>query len=103
MCEPALLRDDLARDIDTFPPSAMRKMDSRRWLLVLGAGVAIATRTDQAAAQRSSNGGSTVLALRGGTVHTAAGSVIQNGTIIIRDGKIADVGSRIAIPADARV
>lgn len=81
----------------------MRMMIVRRSLLVLVAGVAFATQTIGAAAQGSSSGGSTVVALRGGTVHTAAGSVIQNGTVIIRDGKIADVGSGIAIPSGAHV
>ena len=81
----------------------MRMMIVRRSLLALVAGVAFATQTSGVAAQGSSGSGFTVVALRGGTVHTAAGSVIQNGTVIIRDGKIADVGSGIAIPSGARV
>ena len=81
----------------------MRTMDSRRCLLVLGVGVTLAMLTSEAAAQGSASGGSTLFALRGGTIHTAAGSVIQNGTIIIRDGKIVDVGIGVAIPADARI
>ena len=42
------------------------------------------------------------IAITGGRVHTAAGAPIDNGTIIIRDGRIVQVGSGIAIPADAR-
>lgn len=42
------------------------------------------------------------IAITGGRVHTAAGAPIDNGTVIIRDGRIAQIGSGIAIPADAR-
>ena len=78
-------------------------MISRGWLLGLVTGVAFATRPTGVTAQGSSSGGSAVVVLRGATVHTAAGSVIQNGTVIIRDGKIAEVGSGIAVPSGARV
>ena len=44
-----------------------------------------------------------VLVLRGGTVHTAAGPVIPNGTVVIRDGKIAAVGANVPLPAGAKV
>jgi imidazolonepropionase-like amidohydrolase len=46
---------------------------------------------------------STVLALRGATVHTAIGEPVRNATIVIRDGKIADVGAGVAIPPGAQV
>ncbi|MBX9602738.1 MAG: amidohydrolase family protein [Bryobacteraceae bacterium] len=42
-------------------------------------------------------------AIRGATVHTAAGPPIPNATIIIRAGKIAAVGAGAAIPQGARV
>lgn len=41
------------------------------------------------------------IAITGGTVHTITGAPIQNGTVIIRDGRIAAVGAGIAIPAGA--
>jgi imidazolonepropionase-like amidohydrolase len=44
-----------------------------------------------------------VIAITGGTVHPVSGARIERGTVLIRDGKIADVGVNIAIPAGARV
>jgi imidazolonepropionase-like amidohydrolase len=44
-----------------------------------------------------------VIALRGGTVYTVTKGTIQNGTILIRDGKIAAVGTNVTVPADAQV
>jgi imidazolonepropionase-like amidohydrolase len=41
--------------------------------------------------------------LRGGTVHTIAGPVIENGSIIVRDGKIIGVGKNLTPPAGMRV
>src|SRR6266550_5093460 len=74
-----------------------------RWLLrAIGVGFAVAAAAAQAVAQASSASPSTV-ALRGGTIHTALGTVIRNGIILIRDGKIVDVGAGVAIPAEARV
>ena len=44
-----------------------------------------------------------VFALVGGTLHTACGPTIQSGTLIIRDGKIAAIGSdRLDIPSEAQ-
>jgi imidazolonepropionase-like amidohydrolase len=44
-----------------------------------------------------------VLAIRGGTIHTATGAPIRNGVIVIRNGRIAAVGAGVAVPAGARV
>lgn len=44
-----------------------------------------------------------VIALRGGTVYTITKGTIQNGTVLIRDGKIAAVGANVSIPSDAQV
>lgn len=41
--------------------------------------------------------------MRGATVHTAAGAPIVNGTIVVRDGRIAAVGRDVPVPAGARV
>lgn len=41
-------------------------------------------------------------AIRGATIHTLAGPVIQNGTVVIRDGKIAAVGASVSVPGGAR-
>jgi imidazolonepropionase-like amidohydrolase len=44
-----------------------------------------------------------VLALRGATIHTAAGPPIVDGIVVIRDGKIEAVGPSIRIPAGAEI
>ncbi len=41
--------------------------------------------------------------LRGATIHTMAGRDIQNGSILVRDGKIAGVGENLSAPAGVRV
>lgn len=43
-----------------------------------------------------------VIAITGGTVHPVNGPKIENGTVLIRDGRIIAVGTDVAIPADAR-
>jgi imidazolonepropionase-like amidohydrolase len=45
----------------------------------------------------------TTYAIKSGKVFTLAGGPIANGTVVIRDGKIAAVGANIAIPQDAQV
>jgi imidazolonepropionase-like amidohydrolase len=47
--------------------------------------------------------GPRVIALRGGTLYTVTKGTIQNGTVLIRDGKIAVVGTDVNIPSDAQV
>jgi imidazolonepropionase-like amidohydrolase len=68
---------------------------SRTVALVLAASLAIPAWTQNAAP--------TSYAIKGGKVFTLAGAAIENGTVLIRDGKIAAVGPGIAIPADAQV
>lgn len=41
--------------------------------------------------------------LRGATIHTMAGRDIQNGSILVRDGKIAGVGENLSAPAGVKV
>jgi imidazolonepropionase-like amidohydrolase len=41
--------------------------------------------------------------LRGGTIHTISGPVIENGSILIRDGKIVGVGKDLSAPAGVTV
>ncbi len=43
------------------------------------------------------------VALVGGTVHPVSGPEIENGTVVVRDGKIEAVGAGLAVPAGARV
>jgi imidazolonepropionase-like amidohydrolase len=47
--------------------------------------------------------GPRVIALRGGTLYTVTKGTIQNGTVLIRDGKIAAIGADVNIPSDAQV
>jgi imidazolonepropionase-like amidohydrolase len=42
------------------------------------------------------------VAITGGTVYPVSGPRIENGTVLIRDGKIVAVGANVTIPADAR-
>ncbi|HEX2184207.1 MAG TPA: hypothetical protein VHN78_01710, partial [Chloroflexota bacterium] len=42
------------------------------------------------------------IAIVGGTVHTAAGAPIPNGTVLIQGGRIAAVGANVSVPAGAR-
>lgn len=42
------------------------------------------------------------VAIEGGTVHTMTGAPIQNGTVLVRDGRIVAVGQNVAVPAGAR-
>jgi hypothetical protein len=41
------------------------------------------------------------VALVGGTIHTVANGVIENGTIVFDDGRITAVGANVQVPADA--
>src|SRR5687768_16664615 len=43
------------------------------------------------------------VAITNARVHTISGPVIERGTVVIRDGKIAAVGSDVAVPSGARV
>ena len=45
----------------------------------------------------------TTLALTGGEIHTLAGEVIPNGTVVISDGVIQAVGADVDVPAGAQV
>jgi imidazolonepropionase-like amidohydrolase len=44
-----------------------------------------------------------VYAIKGAKVYTIVGAPIENGIVVIRDGKIAAVGANVAIPSDAQV
>ena len=78
-----------------------------RWLsgcLVIGAFVAVfAGRGELAPALSAQATAPGVVAIRGGTIITATKGTIPNGTVLVRDGKIAAVGTNVSIPAGADV
>jgi imidazolonepropionase-like amidohydrolase len=45
---------------------------------------------------------SQTIAIVGGRVHPVSGPVVENGTVLIRDGRIVAVGASVQIPADAQ-
>ena len=53
-----------------------------------------------ATAQTSASG---VYVIKGAKIFTLAGAPIENGTVVIRDGKIAAVGADVAVPEGAQV
>lgn len=61
---------------------------------IAGAATALALATSALPAQS--------IAITGAKVFPVSGPPIENGTVVIRDGKIVAVGSNVAIPADAR-
>ena len=67
--------------------------------LFVAAFVAIPAWAQTAATAAPQN---TTYAIKGGKVFTLAGAPIENGTVIIRDGKIAAVGRDVAIPTARR-
>ncbi len=41
------------------------------------------------------------IAITGGTVYTVSGPKIEHATVLIRDGRIAAVGTNVTVPAEA--
>jgi imidazolonepropionase-like amidohydrolase len=64
---------------------------------VTAAFIAAAALTPPAGAQAD------VVLVRGGTVHTATGAPIANGSVLIRAGKIVAVGPNVTAPSNARI
>jgi imidazolonepropionase-like amidohydrolase len=50
----------------------------------------------------STGAGAQTIAITGGTVYPVSGPRIENGTVLIRDGRIVAVGANVTIPADAQ-
>ena len=59
-------------------------------LLIIPAGLLTAAESDS-------------FLLRGATVHTMAGPQIENGSVLVRNGKITGVGKNIAAPKDVKI
>ncbi|HEY7498248.1 MAG TPA: amidohydrolase family protein [Vicinamibacterales bacterium] len=78
----------------------------RRYLplrLLLGALIVLAPVAGIRGQNQTGAPAARVVALRGGTVLTVTRGTIPNGTVILRDGKIAAVGANVAIPPGADV
>ncbi len=71
----------------------MKQLLSILGLFLLAAGTAL-TQESVLPAQPQKG----VMAIRNATIHVGNGKVIENGTIIVRDGKIESVGNGISIP-----
>jgi imidazolonepropionase-like amidohydrolase len=69
-------------------------------LLIGVAGLAAAALGGLSAQTRP---GPSVVAIKGGTILTVTKGTIQNGTVVLRDGKVAAVGANVSIPAGAEV
>ena len=66
-------------------------------------GATFQTAGAQAAAARATPAAAPpVIAIVGARVHPVSGPMIENATVILRDGKIAAVGANVPVPADAR-
>jgi imidazolonepropionase-like amidohydrolase len=59
--------------------------------------------TTQLCAQLQSQAAPSAYAIQSARIYTLAGAPIENGTLLIRDGKIAAVGVDVAVPSDARI
>jgi imidazolonepropionase-like amidohydrolase len=91
--------------VDSAPRSGRRRLPWR--FLTLGALLVLvptaAVRMQGQAAGQAAAAQGRIVALRGGTVMTVTKGTIPNGTIVLRDGKIAAVGDNVTIPPGAEV
>ena len=56
-----------------------------------------------ASAQQSAAQSAGIYAIRNAKIVTVTGAVIERGTVLIRDGKIAEVGASVAVPGNAKI
>jgi imidazolonepropionase-like amidohydrolase len=73
-------------------------------LLLVGAGMALAQEAATTPTERDEDRKPSIVThgncvIRGGHVWTVSGEIIENGSILVRDGKIAAVGREIQVPA----
>ena len=80
----------------------MKRPPAAHWRLTLAVAVALVSLSVLRAAGQAQNRPA-VVALRGGTILTVTRGTIPNGTIVLRDGKIAALGANVDIPAGAEV
>jgi imidazolonepropionase-like amidohydrolase len=75
----------------------------RAVLLLLASAAAAVAQVTTAPVQGIRENDPRVHALTNARVITAPGKVIEKGTVLIRDGLVADVGPAVKVPAEARV
>lgn len=71
--------------------------------IVAAAAFALAIFAARARAQENSEDGSSLTLIKNATVITITHGRIEHGSVLIRDGKVADVGVNISAPAGAKV
>jgi imidazolonepropionase-like amidohydrolase len=69
----------------------------------LAANLALAAALSAGVVWAQQEGDGKTYAIRGATVHTLAGEAIENGTVLIRDGRITGVGRNLSVPRGAEV
>jgi imidazolonepropionase-like amidohydrolase len=81
----------------------MRRHVSIRFVALAAVLALVPTVGARVAGQAQGQAPPRAVALRGATILTVTKGTIQNGTIVLRDGKIAALGADVTIPADAEV
>ena len=75
------------------PPT--RSAAGRRTSLCAAAALALLTAASAALSAQT-------IAITGGKIYPVSGAPIENGTVLIRDGKIVAVGTNVSVPSDAQ-
>jgi len=78
-----------------MPGIGKRELGTVGRTIVHGAAIAVLSATATVAATAQT------IAITGGKVYPVSGPVIENGTVLIRDGKIVAVGADVTVPNDA--
>src|SRR5262249_41809726 len=73
----------------------------KRLHLIIMIGVAVTCGISAILAQSKSEQGT--YAIRNARIVTVTGSIIERGSVLIKEGKIAAVGATVAIPREAKV
>ena len=77
--------------------------DSKRVGLAVAVAAVLASTAGWRSLHAQPAGRGTTVAVRGATILTVTKGTITNGTLVVRDGKIAAVGANVPIPGDAEV
>lgn len=82
------------------------KIENEKWFrlfvaLVIVCGISGVVFGQNDGSEQNQNGRAGTFAIVGARVVTVSGAVIENGTVLIRDGKIAAVGANVSVPNGA--